>query len=243
MHRFLVLGLAVTSLCSMSAQAPPAGRPLDWDKLQVEILERDLWAALIDPRVFALALVNFGVLLGAYGVQLWLPQIVQGMGFSNSETGVVVALPYTLAMGAMILWGRSSDRRRERIWHVALPALLAAVGLAIVSMTESDLVSFVALTVAVIGILCANALVFSLPGSFLHGPAAAGGIALIVSISSLGGFLGPTIVGVLKERSGSYASGMAALSLGLVLSAVIVLTLGRAMALRSAMLGPKAGSA
>ena len=40
MHRFLVLALAVTSLCSMSAQAPPAGRPLDWDKLQVEILER-----------------------------------------------------------------------------------------------------------------------------------------------------------------------------------------------------------
>jgi ACS family tartrate transporter-like MFS transporter len=183
-------------------------------------------------RVFALALVNFGVLLGAYGVQLWLPQIVQGMGFSNSETGIVVALPYAIATGAMILWGRSSDRRGERIWHVALPALLAAAGLAVVSMTESDLVSFVALTVAVIGILCANALVFSLPGSFLHGAAAASGIALIVSISSLGGFLGPTIVGVLKQRSGGYASGMAALALGLVLSAAIVLVLGRAMAPR-----------
>src|SRR4030095_5973095 len=40
MQRFLVLGLAVTSLCSMSAHALPAGKPLDWDKLQVEILER-----------------------------------------------------------------------------------------------------------------------------------------------------------------------------------------------------------
>jgi hypothetical protein len=160
--------------------------------------QHDLRAALIDPRVFALALVNFGVLLGAYGVQPWLPQIVQGMGFSNSQTGVVVALPYAMAMGAMILWGRSSDLRGERIWHAPLPALLAAAGLAVVSMTESDVASLVALTVAVIGILCANALVFSLPGSFLHGPAAAGGIALIVSISSLGGFIGPTIVGVLN---------------------------------------------
>src|SRR5258708_12670131 len=48
MHRFLILGLAVTSLCSMSAQAPPAGRPLDWDKLQVEILERYRVLVMLD---------------------------------------------------------------------------------------------------------------------------------------------------------------------------------------------------
>src|SRR3954467_8996199 len=48
MQRFLVLGLAVTSLCSMSAQAPATKAPLDWDKLQVEILERYRALVMLD---------------------------------------------------------------------------------------------------------------------------------------------------------------------------------------------------
>ena len=100
---------------------------------------RDLWPALRDPRVLALGLVNFGIQCGLYGVQLWLPQIVQAMGFSNLATGFVVALPYVAGMGAMILWGRSSDARGERIWHVALPVLLAASGFAVASLAQTDL--------------------------------------------------------------------------------------------------------
>jgi ACS family tartrate transporter-like MFS transporter len=205
--------------------------------------DRDLWRTLRDPRVFALGLVGFGVASALYGTTLWLPQIVQAMGFSNRATGFVVALPYVLGMGTMILGGRSSDARSERIWHVAIPALLAVAGFVLASLAQSDIIVFVALTLAMVSILAVYGPLFSLPSSFLSGTAAAGGIALFNAIDNLGGFFGPVIIGVLKEETGGYAASMAAIAVVLVLSAVIVLAFGRVMAPRAAIVAPTAGAA
>src|SRR5258706_270975 len=82
-----------------------------------------------------------------------------------------------------------------------------------------------ALTFVVIGLVAAFAPMYSLLSSYLSGTAAAGGIALVIDIRTLGGFLVPTIVGVLKQEPGGYAAGMAALAIGLVLAAMIVLAL------------------
>lgn len=199
----------------------------------------DLWPALCEPRVLALGLVNFGILSGLYGVQLWLPQIVQAMGFSNLESGFVVVLPFIVGMAAMIVWGRLSDARVDRIWHVALPKLLAASGFAVASVTQDHLLVLVALTLVLAGLLAALGPMYSLLSSFLSGTAAAGGIALVVAMGTLGGFAGPTIIGVLKQASGGYAASMAALSGFLVLTVAIVLALGRTMASAPVVFQPK----
>jgi ACS family tartrate transporter-like MFS transporter len=199
----------------------------------------DLWPALCEPRVLALGFVNFGILSGLYGVQLWLPQIVQAMGFSNLESGLVAALPFIVGMAAMIVWGRLGDASVGRIWHLALPKLLAASGFAVASVTQDHLLVLVALTLVLAGVLAALGPMYSLVSSFLSGPAAAGGIALVVAIGTLGGFAGPTIIGVLKEASGGYAASMAALSGLLVLTAAIVLALGRTMASAPVVFQPK----
>ena len=200
---------------------------------------RKLWPALCDPRVLALSLVLFGIGFARFGIGLWLPQIVQSMGVSDSANGFIVALPYIASIVAMILWGRSSDVRGERIWHVALPALLGAVGFVVASLVHSYLLVLLALTVATMGIHATWGPFFSLPSSFLRGTAAAGGIALIVAAGNLGGALGTNLMGVLKQETGGYATGMAALALGLVLSAIIVLALGRNMAIRKARLSTR----
>jgi ACS family tartrate transporter-like MFS transporter len=150
----------------------------------------------------------------------------------------VVTLPYVAGMIAMIVWGRSSDAKGERIWHVALPALLAALGFIGASLAQSDMLVLLALILAMVGVLAAFGPVFALPSSFLRGTAAAGGIALVNAIGVLGGFLGPYIIGVLKEQTGGYASAMALLAMVLVLSAVTVLALGRAMAPRALAVKP-----
>jgi MFS transporter, ACS family, tartrate transporter len=201
---------------------------------------RNVWRALCDPRVLALGIVCcFGIGAGLYGITLWLPQMVQAMGFSNLTTGFVVALPYIASMIAMIFWGRSSDRSGERIWHVAVPMLLAAAGFAAASIAQNYLLELVALTLALVGILAVYGPFYSLPSSFLGGTAAAGGIALINSLGSLGAFTGPTVIGVLKERTGGYAAAMALLAVGLVAAALIVLALGRAMAPRASVTQPR----
>jgi ACS family tartrate transporter-like MFS transporter len=204
----------------------------------VLVEERSLWKSLRDPRVLALGVAAFASGSAVYATSLWLPQIIHAMGFSNRATGFVSALPYMAAMGAMIFWGRSSDASGERIWHIALAWLLAASGFAIASIAQSHALTLLGLIFAVVGVLSAFGPFYSVPSSFLSGAAAAGSIALINAIATLGGFAGPVLVGILKERTGGYATAFAALALGLVLAALIVLALGRAMSLRPAIVQP-----
>jgi ACS family tartrate transporter-like MFS transporter len=195
---------------------------------------RDLWAGLRDPRVLALGLASFCYQASGYGLGLWFPQIVQAMGFSNFATGFVMVLPFAVGACAMILGGRSSSMRGERTWHVALPLLLAAPAFAIAGVMQSSTIVLATLTFGWLFFYSAYGPFFSLPATFLRGAAAAGGIGLFNTFGSLGGFFGPSLFGVLKERSGDYATGLAAAAFGLVLTALIVLAVGRAMAPRAA---------
>ncbi|HUO91106.1 MAG TPA: MFS transporter [Rhizomicrobium sp.] len=188
-----------------------------------------LFPMFADPRVWLLTIPDFGIVLALYGVNLWLPQIVQGMGFTNVQTGFVSAIPYLVAMVAMVLWGMSSDARGERVWHTTLGALLGAAGLAGAALAHSPAIVVACFAVSVAGIYSALAVFWTLPPSFLGGTAAAGGIALINSISNLGGFVGPAVMGWLKQHTGGFAAGLATLAVGLVASAVLVLAVGRTL--------------
>lgn len=188
-----------------------------------------LLAMLRDPRIWILALPGFGIVLASYGIGLWLPQIVKTMGYSNLETGFVVAIPFVVTVVVMVTMAMSSDRRKERVWHIALAALAAAAGLLVAGLAGANVVSIVALSVALAGIYTAFSIFWMLPMSMLGGAAAAGGIALINSICNLGGFAGPTLMGWLVQRTGSYSAGMFALSAELLVSAALVLILGRGM--------------
>ena len=194
--------------------------------------EHNLWAALRDPRVLALGVVGFGNGAALYGSGVWLPQMIKALGFSNLETGFVVALPYVAAVSAMILWARSSVAKGERIWHITIPLLVGAAGFAGASVAPSNLLMVVALTFAMVGTLSYFGPFFAFPSSFLSGPAAAVGIALVAAMANFGGFIGPTVIGMIRERTGGYADAMIALAIGLTASAVIILLLGIAMSAR-----------
>src|SRR4051794_26977043 len=79
--------------------------------------------ALIHPRVLALALVYFGVVIGLYSLGLWLPQIVRNFGASIMQTGFLTALPGLLGAVAMVMWTRHSDATGERKWHMVIPSV------------------------------------------------------------------------------------------------------------------------
>jgi ACS family tartrate transporter-like MFS transporter len=222
--RFLPDGPARASWLDESEKATIASRLVREDATT----HHELGRALRDPKVLALCPVGLGLSFGNYGVGLWLPQIVQGMGFSNLATGFVVAIPSIGGAIAMILWGRSSDKSGERVRHVAAAALFAAAALGVASFGPSNLIVLIALGFATIGIYAALPTFYSVPSMFLSGTAAAGGIALVNTFGTgLGGFLGPTIMGLLKQQTGGYAAGMAALALGLTLSATILLVMGQ----------------
>ena len=184
-----------------------------------------LWAALRDGRVILLSLVYLGVVMGLYGVSLWLPQIVKAMGYTDRQVGYLLAIPYAISAGAMLLWGRHSDARGERVWHVASAAALAALGLLLSVVVTSPLLSLCGLGLASIGIYATLGPFWPIPSRFLRGTAAAGGIALINSIGNLGGFIGPYLVGWVKEATGNFSIAMAVLAAAAAIAAILVLFL------------------
>ena len=192
------------------------------------IKRHEFWPALRDPRVTALGVVLFGLNCTIYGVQLWLPQIMQGMGLSTKSVGLILAAPFAAAMAAMVLWGKSSDRRNERVWHVALMALAAAAVFAAASVAPFDILILSACMIGAIAIYAAYGPFFALLSSFLSGAAAAGGVALVNTIGVFGAFLGPGIIGLLKDNTGGYAASMGLFAAMLTVSAGIVLALGLA---------------
>lgn len=191
-----------------------------------EAAHRMTWSdALASPKVLVLSLIYFGFVGALYGMQFWLPQIVKAFGLTNVQTGFVTAIPYLFGSIAMILWGRHSDRTRERIWHVALPLFLTALSLVAASTFTDPVIIMAALTLAAIGIFCTFALFWTLPTAFLTGASAAGGIALINSIGNLAGFGGPYLIGWVKDSTGSTETGLLILALMPLAAALLVVLL------------------
>jgi MFS transporter, ACS family, tartrate transporter len=183
--------------------------------------------AIRSARLWALAALYFCIVMAFYGVTFWLPQIVQGAGSLSSATVVLLtAIPYVVAAFGMVVVGVHSDRTAERRWHVALPALIGAVGFVLTTLASSSVIgSLAALSIAAFGIWGTLGPFWTLPPAFLRGTAAAGGIAVINSIGNLGGFVGPYFVGYVRETTGSFAWGLIALAASLVLAATIALSI------------------
>lgn len=185
------------------------------------------WRGLADRRVLALALVYFGTSAGLYTLGIWSPQIIHAFGASSLEIGFLNALPAVFGIIAMILWARHSDRTNERSWHVIGACLLAAAGLVLAGNVTTMLPVILALTLVTVGISASKPPLWSMPTLFLSGPAAAAGIATINSIGNLGGFVGPMMIGVIRENTGSYTGGLYFVAGLLAFSAVLVLVLSR----------------
>jgi ACS family tartrate transporter-like MFS transporter len=182
---------------------------------------------LLDKRIWILMIPDFSIVIALYGLNLWQPQMIKAMGYTNIETGFIVALPYLLAMGAMVGLGYSSDKSGERAGHVAFGAFTGAAGmLGAVWFTAHGLI-FASLCVACCGIYAALAVFWTLPSSLLRGTAAAAGLALLNSFSNLGGFFGPFLMGWARQTTGNYTLGMTLLAGMLVLAGVSVIVIGR----------------
>ena len=168
-----------------------------------------------------LCLLYFAAVTGAYGITMWLPQIIKGFGnLSSFQVGILSAIPFAAAAIAMVPVGRSSDRRGERRWHLALSAFASAIGFVISAWAQNPVVALAAISLGAMGTTAALEPFWAMPASFLSGAAAAGGIALINSVGNLGGFIGPYAVGLLRQTTHSFSAGLIGLAAALALAGV-----------------------
>lgn len=195
-----------------------------------------VFQALSNGTVWRLgALLLLSNAFGVYVLGLWLPQIVRAVaGLSDLMVGVVTAVPNLVAAVAMVLVGAHSDRTGDRLGHIAAAAGTAGVGFFVSALVHSPVLAVVGLSIAAAGLLSSHGPFWPLPSMFLTGSAAAGGIALVCSVANLAGFLGPYALGLLKDASGGFQTGLLALGLICLAGGGLALHLRRAPVLATA---------
>ncbi len=192
-------------------------------------LERDsVWKVLASGRIWLLSLLFFGVPACMYGVTLWLPSVIRGLaGLSYFAVGVVAVIPFLATAVAMVLVGMHSDRSGERRWHTALPAFAGAAGLALAAYSGSTVPVIFGMSVAMMGAESVVGPFWAMATSKMSASGAAAGIAAINSISNLGGYFGPYIIGLVRSANGGFRGGLLAIGATLVVSGGIAVVVGR----------------
>jgi len=185
--------------------------------------------ALMNKRIWHLGLIGFTLNTGMYTMNFWMPKLVKSLsaGYSNSLIGLLVMIPHLVGLPVMVLVSRSSDRRQERRYHAAIPAITAGIALASLGATHSVFPTVLLLSFAALGIYSVYGPFYSLPGDFLTGFAAASGLALVSSLANLGGFAGPYATGWISQRTGSLYGGLAVAGVSLFASATLMMLLPR----------------
>jgi ACS family tartrate transporter-like MFS transporter len=182
--------------------------------------------AMLHPTVLRLGILAFMLNVAVYSISFWLPQIVGSLSRqSNIEVALLSSIPYVAAAMAMVAVGAHSDRNRERCVHIAGAVLVGAAGLGATVAARTPVAGLITLSVAAMGVFSAIPVFWSLPTTFLSGFAAAGAIALINSLGSLGGLFGPSLVGRVRDLTGGFAGSLTSIAVVLVASAALAVSL------------------
>jgi ACS family tartrate transporter-like MFS transporter len=218
---FVLAPLVVRRLQDSPAQAswlPDAEREWLIGRLRLERTEVErkrifsVMQCLSNPRVLFLATIYFSNVCLLNSITFFLPQIVKGFGLSSLQTGFVVAIPSLLALFALIGWARHSDRHKERYGHAALANFAGGAALLLSVLITDPSTRIAAIALAFACTLAFTSPFWSIPGSFLTGSAAAGGIGAISALGVTGGFLSPWFIGYMKDTTGNFRIGLAAIA-------------------------------
>jgi MFS family permease len=181
------------------------------------------------------ALAYFLLTIGAYGLNFWLPSIVNAAGVKgNLAIGLVTAAPYLVAVVVMLsLCARTPAPQVARV-RSAMMCVVGGLGLAMsAAFTGQVLLMMTGLALGVSGVLTATALFWSVPSAALDGRAVAAGLAAINALGNLGGFVGPYLMGLLKTRFGDSNPGLYVLAAALAGAGAVLATTRPASSSRS----------
>src|SRR5215475_7756488 len=215
----------------------------DWlmSRLAAERTSRDgtlpagIFAALTNPTIWHLGFIFLFAAIGFYGYSFWAPLVVKSLtGSSDLGVGVILGAISAVTVIAMMLNSAHSDHTDERPLHVAVPLLISGAGFFGCAVLREPILAVFFLALVPIGHCAAYGPFWSMPSRFLTGAPAAAGIALVVTIANVGGLVGPTIIGAMKDHFGTHGPAFMLLGACAILAALLAIALGRVPALRSA---------
>ena len=193
------------------------------------VLRPNIRVALTDLTVWKLGFIFLPVAAGFYGYSFWAPLVIKSLtGLSNFKVGLVLGAISAVTIVGMLLNGYHSDRTGERAIHTAAPLFVMGVGLIGSALLHQPVLAIIALALVPLGHCASYGPFWSTPTQFLTGQAAAAGIALVTVIANVGSFAGPTLIGVLKAKTGTHTAAFALLGGLALIAALLALKLGPA---------------
>jgi MFS transporter, ACS family, tartrate transporter len=191
-------------------------------------------AALTNATIWQLGIIFLFAAIGFYGYSFWAPLVVKSLiGSSDLGVGVILGAISAVTIISMMLNGAHSDHTDERPLHVAVPLLISGIGFFGCALLRQPILAVFFLALVPIGHCAAYGPFWSIPSRFLTGAPAAAGIALAVTIANVGGFVGPTIIGAMKDRFGTHGPAFMVLGGCAIVSALLAMALGRVRALQA----------
>jgi MFS transporter, ACS family, tartrate transporter len=187
-----------------------------------------LWKVLSNKHVLIMALVYSGAAGASTTLALWMPQQVKSFGLDNLQTGLMTAVPFGIAAVWMILWGRSSDRTGERVWHNALPlAWMAAALVGIYFATGNLWLTIAFLTLIAAGTYASKGPFWALSSEWMGPKVAAAGLAQINALGTLSGFFFNYMIGWIQAETGSFPLAVMPIALVAAIGTICLLVIGR----------------
>jgi len=221
---------ATANICDEVERVENVGEPGDSENERNQNSRADsagsrFVATLMDMTVWRFALLYFSLTTSMYGFQLWLPQIIKAFGdLSDQTTALVSAIPALFqALGMLIIAGHS-DKTQERRFHVVLAAICTCSGLAMTCIAPLAWVKLAGLCLAAFGIWGSVGPFWALTTNNLTKRSQATGIAIVNSVGNLGGFAGPSIVGLIKQYSHGFNDALIALAVASVIAIIIAIS-------------------
>jgi MFS transporter, ACS family, tartrate transporter len=188
-----------------------------------------LRGALAERAVWQLGFLTFLVMASAYAYGAWSPQLIKGMThLDDTRVGLISGGIAVASVVGMLVTSAHSDARRERFLHIAVPALLVAFGWLLCGWFSPGGIGVVALALVALGVSSQYGPFWALPGALLSGTAQAGGVGLIGAMGSVGGFIGPLLVGRLRDGLGDFRAAYLLLGLAAGAAGLVALWMRRA---------------
>jgi ACS family tartrate transporter-like MFS transporter len=201
---------------------------LETEKLRApKVRHQSVWKVMINKHVLIMALVYAGAAGASTSLALWMPQLVKPFGLTNFETGLVNAIPFAIAAVWMVLWGYSSDRTGERVWHNALPLAWMVAAMILTFFAHSLWTIIPLLTLIAAGTYASKGPFWALSSEWLGAGAAAAGLAQINALGNLASFFFNYMIGWIKDETGSYAAALMPIAIVATIGTICVIVVGR----------------
>ena len=182
--------------------------------------------ALTDKKVLKLGFIYFMWVIGFWGFNFWMPTVLKGLsGWSTSLLGGAIAIPMTVALIVQLIVSYTSTKTGDKVWHVAIAMFIGAIGLGFSPFAQDMSVALFLVCLSAIGIYASMGVWWTIPTTFLTGPAAAGAIGLINSCGNMGGWVGPYMMGFIKTHTDSFDIGYFAMAFFMLIAGISTLSL------------------